>query len=185
MARLLDRIDSPLDLKRLKPEDLPRLCQEIRDEIVGTCALNGGHLGSSLSAVELIVALHYVYNSPLDKLVFDVGHQAYAHKLLTGRRDQFHTIRTEGGLAGFPERAESAHDAFGVGHASTAEGHPPRPHPQRLLRHRLPCHTRHPGAPLVPHHRRPGGGGRGGDHQRQLTTQFIHQFSVVHPNIVY
>src|SRR5512132_2618231 len=120
MARLLDRIDSPLDLKRLKPEDLPRLCQEIRDEIVDTCAKNGGHLGSSLGAVELIVALHYVYNSPLDKLVFDVGHQAYAHKLLTGRRDQFRTIRTEGGLAGFPERAESEHDAFGVGHASTA-----------------------------------------------------------------
>src|SRR5512133_1325977 len=120
MARQLDRIDSPLDLKRLKPEDLPRLCQEIRDEIVDTCAKNGGHLGSSLGAVELIVALHYVYNSPLDKLVFDVGHQAYAHKLLTGRRDQFRTIRTEGGLAGFPERAESEHDAFGVGHASTA-----------------------------------------------------------------
>src|SRR5512141_2560732 len=120
MARLLDRIDSPLDLKRLKPEDLPRLSQEIRDEIVGTCALNGGHLGSSLGAVELIVALHYVYNSPVDKLVFDVGHQAYAHKLLTGRRDRFRTIRTEGGLAGFPERQESEHDAFGVGHASTA-----------------------------------------------------------------
>jgi 1-deoxy-D-xylulose-5-phosphate synthase len=120
MARQLDRIDSPLDLKRLKPDDLPRVCQEIRDEIVATCARNGGHLGSSLGAVEIIVALHYVYNSPLDKLVFDVGHQAYAHKLLTGRRDQFRTIRTEGGLAGFPERAESEHDAFGVGHASTA-----------------------------------------------------------------
>jgi 1-deoxy-D-xylulose-5-phosphate synthase len=120
MARLLDRIDSPLDLKRLKPEDLPRLCQEIRDEIIATCAKNGGHLGSSLGAVELIVAMHYVYNSPLDRLVFDVGHQAYAHKLLTGRRDRFRTIRTEGGLAGFPERHESEHDAFGVGHASTA-----------------------------------------------------------------
>ncbi len=120
MPRQLDRIESPLDLKRLKPEDLPALCEEIRDEIVATCAKNGGHLGSSLGAVELIVALHYVYSSPLDKLVFDVGHQAYAHKLLTGRRDRFRTIRTEGGLAGFPERRESVHDAFGVGHASTA-----------------------------------------------------------------
>src|SRR5512141_248518 len=120
MPRQLDRIDSPLDLKRLKPEDLPKLCQEIRDEIVATCARNGGHLGSSLGAVELIVALHRVYDSPVDRLVFDVGHQAYAHKLLTGRRDRFRTIRTPGGLAGFPERAESEHDAFGVGHASTA-----------------------------------------------------------------
>src|SRR5512140_1290378 len=120
MARQLDRIDSPLDLKRLKPEDLPRLCQEIRDEIVDTCARNGGHLGSSLGAVEINVALHYVFASPTDRLVFDVGHQAYAHKLLTGRRDRFRTIRTEGGLAGFPERHESEHDAFGVGHASTA-----------------------------------------------------------------
>ena len=120
MPRLLDRIDSPLDLKRLRPEDLPAVCREIRDEIVATCAKTGGHLGSSLGAVELVVALHYVYSSPLDELVFDVGHQAYAHKLLTGRRDRFGTIRTEGGLAGFPERAESEHDAFGVGHASTA-----------------------------------------------------------------
>src|SRR5918912_582635 len=120
MARLLERIDSPRDLKRLAPEDLPALCQEIRDEIVATCAKNGGHLGSSLGAVELVVALHYVYASPLDRLVFDVGHQAYAHKLLTGRRDRFRTIRTEGDLAGFPERHESEHDAFGVGHASTA-----------------------------------------------------------------
>ncbi len=120
MARLLDRVDSPLDLKRLDPGELPRLCQEIREEIVVTCARNGGHLGSSLGAVELIVALHYVFSSPRDRLVFDVGHQAYAHKLLTGRRDRFCTIRTEGGLAGFPERGESEHDAFGVGHASTA-----------------------------------------------------------------
>ncbi len=120
MGRMLERIDSPLDLKRLKPEDLPRLCQEIRDEIVATCARNGGHLGSSLGAVELIVALHYVYTSPLDRFVFDVGHQAYAHKIVTGRRERFRTIRTEGGLAGFPERKESEHDAFGVGHASTA-----------------------------------------------------------------
>jgi 1-deoxy-D-xylulose-5-phosphate synthase len=120
MARLLDSIDSPADLKRLAPTDLPRLCQEIRDEIIETCSRNGGHLGSSLGAVEINVALHYVFQSPVDRLVWDVGHQAYAHKLLTGRRDRFRTIRTEGGLAGFPERHESEHDAFGVGHASTA-----------------------------------------------------------------
>ncbi|HVI74159.1 MAG TPA: 1-deoxy-D-xylulose-5-phosphate synthase N-terminal domain-containing protein, partial [Anaeromyxobacteraceae bacterium] len=120
MARLLDRIDSPVDLKQLAPADLPEVCREIRDEIIATCARNGGHLGSSLGAVELVVALHYIYSSPLDRLVFDVGHQAYAHKLLTGRRDRFRTIRTESGLAGFPERHESEHDAFGVGHASTA-----------------------------------------------------------------
>ncbi|HZY05970.1 MAG TPA: 1-deoxy-D-xylulose-5-phosphate synthase [Anaeromyxobacteraceae bacterium] len=120
MARLLDGIDSPADLKKLSLEDLPRLCQEIRDEIIETCARTGGHLGSSLGAVELNVALHYVYDSPRDRLVWDVGHQAYAHKLLTGRRDRFRTIRTAGGLAGFPERHESEHDAFGVGHASTA-----------------------------------------------------------------
>jgi 1-deoxy-D-xylulose-5-phosphate synthase len=120
MARLLDSIDRPLDLKRFRPEDLPGLCQEIRDEIIATCAANGGHLGASLGAVEINVALHYVFNSPVDKLVWDVGHQAYAHKLLTGRRDRFRSIRKPGGLAGFPERSESEHDAFGVGHASTA-----------------------------------------------------------------
>ncbi len=120
MARLLDAIDSPADLKKLSPEQLPRLCQEIRDEIIEACSRTGGHLGSSLGAVEINVALHYVFDSPTDRIVWDVGHQAYAHKLLTGRRDRFRTIRTEGGLAGFPERDESAHDAFGVGHASTA-----------------------------------------------------------------
>ena len=120
MSRLLDGIDSPADLKALAVEQLPALCQEIREEIVHTCAKNGGHLGSSLGAVELNVALHYVFETPKDKLVWDVGHQAYAHKLLTGRRAEFGTIRLPGGLAGFPERHESAHDAFGVGHASTA-----------------------------------------------------------------
>jgi len=120
MARLLDRIDSPADLKTLSLEELPRLCQEIRDEIIQTCSKNGGHLGSSLGAVEINVALHYVFDSPRDRIVWDVGHQAYAHKLLTGRRETFRTIRLPGGLAGFPERHESEHDAFGVGHASTA-----------------------------------------------------------------
>jgi len=120
MSRLLDRIDSPRELKELSVEELPKLCEEIREEIIQTCARNGGHLGSSLGAVELNVALHYVFETPKDKLVWDVGHQAYAHKLLTGRRDEFRTIRLPGGLAGFPERRESEHDAFGVGHASTA-----------------------------------------------------------------
>jgi 1-deoxy-D-xylulose-5-phosphate synthase len=120
MGRLLDTIDSPADLKKIAVEELPALCEEIREAIILTCAKNGGHLGSSLGAVELNVALHYVYDSPQDHLVFDVGHQAYAHKLLTGRRERFGSIRTEGGLAGFPERHESEHDAFGVGHASTA-----------------------------------------------------------------
>jgi 1-deoxy-D-xylulose-5-phosphate synthase len=120
MGRLLDTIDSPADLKKVPVEQLPALCQEIREQIIQTCARNGGHLGSSLGAVEINVALHHVFSTPQDKLVWDVGHQAYAHKLLTGRREAFRTIRTEGGLAGFPERHESAHDAFGVGHASTA-----------------------------------------------------------------
>src|SRR6266508_6034634 len=120
MPRLLDRIDSPSDLKKLTVEELPALCQELRDEIVLTCARSGGHLGSSLGAVEINVALHYVYDSPRDLLVWDVGHQAYAHKLLTGRRDRFETIRQEGGLSGFLSRDEREHDAFGAGHASTA-----------------------------------------------------------------
>jgi len=118
---LLSRIDGPEDLKKLRESDLPALCSEIREEIIAVCAKgNGAHLGASLGAVELVVAMHYVFDSPRDRLVYDVGHQAYAHKLLTGRREQFPSIREEGGLAGFPERAESEHDAFGVGHASTA-----------------------------------------------------------------
>jgi 1-deoxy-D-xylulose-5-phosphate synthase len=120
MPRLLERIGHPRDLKLLSTAELPQLCEELRAEIIQTCSRTGGHLGSSLGAVELNVALHYVFDSPKDRLVWDVGHQAYAHKLLTGRRDRFSTLRTEGGLAGFPERAESEHDAFGVGHASTA-----------------------------------------------------------------
>ncbi len=120
MSRLLDSIDDPLGLKRLAPASLPTLARELREEIIATCAQNGGHLGASLGATELVLALHYVFNSPLDKLVWDVGHQAYAHKLLTGRRDRFRTIRREGGLSGFPNRAESPHDAFGAGHASTS-----------------------------------------------------------------
>jgi 1-deoxy-D-xylulose-5-phosphate synthase len=120
MSRLLDSIDSPQDLKRVPLERLPELAVELRDEIIATCAQNGGHLGASLGAVEIVLALHYVFASPHDRLVWDVGHQAYAHKLLTGRRDRFRTIRKEGGLSGFASRSESEHDAFGAGHASTS-----------------------------------------------------------------
>ena len=117
---LLDRIQSPQDLKQLKREELPALAQELRDEIVRVCALGGGHLASSLGAVEIIVALHYVLNSPRDRILFDVGHQAYAHKMLTGRRDRMPTIKKEGGLSGFTKVSESEHDAITVGHASTS-----------------------------------------------------------------
>ena len=103
MTTLLEGVQGPADLKRIAVEDLPRLCEEIRGVIIATCARTGGHLGSSLGAVELNVALHYVFDSPVDRLVWDVGHQAYAHKLVTGRRDRFATIRT--GMSGDPSSA--------------------------------------------------------------------------------
>ena len=118
--KVLPTVKTPADLRNIKRELLPQLCQEIREEIIKTTSKNGGHLGSSLGAVEIITALHYVFNTPKDKLVFDTGHQAYAHKLLTGRQGKFSTIRTKGGLSGFPKRSESKYDEFGVGHASTA-----------------------------------------------------------------
>lgn len=118
--KVLPSIHSPHDLRLIKKEHLPTLCQELRDVIIKTASQNGGHLGSSLGAVEIITALHYVYNTPEDKIVFDTGHQAYAHKLLTGRQEKFNTIRTKGGLSGFPKRSESEYDVFGAGHASTA-----------------------------------------------------------------
>ena len=104
----------------MKKELLPTLCEELRKEIIDTASKNGGHLGSSLGAVEIITALHYVFDTPNDQIVFDTGHQAYAHKLLTGRQKAFHRIRTLGGISGFPKRHESKYDTFGVGHASTA-----------------------------------------------------------------
>ncbi len=116
----LDSIGSPADLKALKLKDLPLLAEEIREEIIAVCSVNGGHLASSLGVVELALALHYVYDTPADKIIWDVGHQAYAHKLLTGRRDRFGTIRREGGLSGFPKRSESPYDPFDVGHSSTS-----------------------------------------------------------------
>ena len=120
MYELLDTINSPEDLRKLDRKQLQQLCTELRQYMVECCAVNPGHLGSSLGAVELIVALHYVYNTPQDKLVFDVGHQAYAHKILTGRREAFKANRKKDGLSGFPKRDESPYDAFGAGHSSTS-----------------------------------------------------------------
>ena len=118
--KVLPSIHSPKDLRLIKKEHLPTLCQELRDTIISTISKNGGHLGSSLGAVEIITALHYVFNTPEDKIIFDTGHQAYAHKLLTGRQKEFEHIRQKGGISGFPKRYESPYDAFGAGHASTA-----------------------------------------------------------------
>ena len=117
---LLEKIDSPIDLKELDMAQLRQLCDEIRAYIVECCSTNPGHLASSLGAVELIVGVHYVFDTPQDKFVFDVGHQAYAHKIITGRREAFRSLRTEGGISGFPNRDESEYDCFGVGHSSTS-----------------------------------------------------------------
>lgn len=120
MEGILKGIDSPEDLRRLGREDLPQLTQEIREEIISVCSQAGGHLAPSLGAVELAVALHYVFDTPRDKLIWDVGHQAYAHKLLTGRRRRFNTLRQYGGISGFPKREESIYDPFGAGHSGTS-----------------------------------------------------------------
>ncbi|MEX1137173.1 MAG: 1-deoxy-D-xylulose-5-phosphate synthase [Balneolales bacterium] len=117
---LLAEINSPSDLKKLKMDQLPDVCQELRDYIIDTVSIHGGHFGASLGVVELTIALHYIYNTPKDQLVWDVGHQAYGHKMITGRREQFHTNRIYKGLSGFPKRTESPFDTFGVGHSSTS-----------------------------------------------------------------
>jgi len=117
---LLKKIDSPDDLKKIEKEQLHQVCQELRQYIIDVVSIHGGHFAASLGVVELSVALHYVYNTPYDQLVWDVGHQAYGHKILTGRRDNFHTNRKYGGLSGFPKRSESIYDTFGVGHSSTS-----------------------------------------------------------------
>ena len=117
---ILENINSPADLKLVKKSDLPVLAQEIREKIIDTVSKTGGHLASNLGIVELTIAIHYVYNAPKDKIIWDVGHQTYAHKLLTGRKDQFSTLRTYGGICGFPKREESEYDPFGAGHSSTA-----------------------------------------------------------------
>lgn len=117
---LLDAIISPLDLKKIPRSDLPALAAELRKTIVQVVSKTGGHLASSLGAVELTIALHYVFDAPKDKIVWDVGHQSYAHKLLTGRKDQFHTLRQHNGISGFTRRSESPYDAFSAGHSSTS-----------------------------------------------------------------
>ena len=117
---LLKSINFPADLRALKQEQLPQVCRELRDFIIETVSVHGGHFGASLGVVELTVALHYVFDTPNDLIVWDVGHQAYGHKILTGRRDRFETNRKLGGISGFPKRDESKYDTFGVGHASTS-----------------------------------------------------------------
>ncbi|HEY9487664.1 MAG TPA: 1-deoxy-D-xylulose-5-phosphate synthase [Chryseosolibacter sp.] len=119
-GKLLAQINSPDDLKKLESVQLVQLSEELRQFIIDNVSVYGGHFGASLGVVELTVALHYVFNTPYDQLVWDVGHQAYGHKILTGRRDNFHTNRLHGGLSGFPKRAESPYDTFGVGHSSTS-----------------------------------------------------------------
>src|SRR5246500_3818248 len=117
---LLATISSPAALRRLSRAELRTLCDELRQYILHSVSKTGGHLSSNLGTVELTVALHYVFNTPYDRLVWDVGHQAYPHKVLTGRRNQLHTIKQQGGLAPFPTRSESEYDTFGVGHSSTS-----------------------------------------------------------------
>lgn len=120
MTEILSSVNTPDDLKVLPIADLEILAEELRETIINVCAVNGGHLAPSLGVVELTIALHKVFSTPVDKILWDVGHQAYAHKLLTGRRDTFPTLRKLGGISGFPKRCESPHDAFGVGHSSTS-----------------------------------------------------------------
>ena len=118
--RILDKIESPKQLRKLQPSDLPQLAQELREFIIDIVATKEGHLGASLGVVELTIALHYVFDTPNDKLIWDVGHQAYGHKILTGRKEIFDTNRQLGGISGFPNRSESEYDAFGTGHSSTS-----------------------------------------------------------------
>jgi len=118
--KVLDQINTSDDVKKLDLEELERLCHEIREEILSIVSKNGGHLASNLGVVELTVALHYAFDFPRDKLVWDVGHQSYTHKLLTGRKDRFHTLRQYEGISGFPKRDESPYDAFDSGHSGTS-----------------------------------------------------------------
>src|SRR5438093_6051641 len=120
MATLLDRIDSPADLRKLSREELPALAEELRARLVDVCSRTGGHIGAGLGVVELTIALHYALETPRDQLVWDVGHQGYPHKVLTGRNARMETLRQEAGISGFLKRSESEYDAFGAGHAATA-----------------------------------------------------------------
>ncbi|HEU5274636.1 MAG TPA: 1-deoxy-D-xylulose-5-phosphate synthase N-terminal domain-containing protein, partial [Xanthobacteraceae bacterium] len=117
---LLDKVTVPADLRKLDPSKLRQLADELRQEMIAAVAVTGGHLGAGLGVVELTVALHYVFDTPNDRLVWDVGHQAYPHKILTGRRDRIRTLRQGGGLSGFTKRAESEYDPFGAAHSSTS-----------------------------------------------------------------
>src|SRR6202453_2315371 len=119
---LLDAIECPADLRKLPKRALRQFASELRTDLIDIVSVTGGHFGAGLGVVELTVALHYVFNTPEDRLIWDVGHQAYPHKVLTGRRDRLHTIKQRGGLAPFPVRSESPYDAFGVGHSSTSIG---------------------------------------------------------------
>ncbi|HEX4885651.1 MAG TPA: 1-deoxy-D-xylulose-5-phosphate synthase N-terminal domain-containing protein, partial [Casimicrobiaceae bacterium] len=120
MDPLLPRIDSPLALRALARADLPQVTRELRAFLLSTVAQTGGHLSSNLGTVELTVALHYAFDTPRDRIVWDVGHQTYAHKILTGRREAMKTLRQFGGISGFPSRRESEYDAFGTAHSSTS-----------------------------------------------------------------
>src|SRR2546426_8079328 len=117
---ILQQINLPADLRRLRPDQLPQVAEEIRQYILETMSRVGGHTGASLGAIELAVALHYAFDTPHDRLIWDVGHQAYPHKILTGRRDRIRTIRQGGGLSGFTKRSESEYDPFGAAHSSTS-----------------------------------------------------------------
>src|SRR5881392_2065138 len=116
---LLAKINAPADLKKLSIEQLPQVCDEVRQYIIDVVSVYGGHFGASLGVVEMTVAMHYVFDTPYDQLVWDVGHQAYGHKILTGRRDNFHTNRIYKGISGFPKRSESEYDTLRVGHPSS------------------------------------------------------------------
>ena len=120
MSQYLQMVDSPAQVKKLKLDQLQKLAEEIRQELITGLSRNGGHLGPNLGVVELTLALHFVFNTPKDKFVWDVSHQAYVHKLLTGRRSRFSSLRSTGGLSGFALRAESEHDCYGAAHAGTA-----------------------------------------------------------------
>ena len=117
---LLESISSPADVRRLSRAELPQLARELRDFVLHSVSKTGGHLSSNLGTVELTIALHYVYDTPHDRIVWDVGHQTYPHKILTGRRDRMHTLRQLGGISGFPRRDESEYDTFGTAHSSTS-----------------------------------------------------------------
>ena len=119
---LLSRVNLPDELRRLPPSQLSQLAEELRRYLIDTVSRTGGHLAAGLGVVELTIALHYVFQTPEDRLVWDVGHQAYPHKILTGRREQMHGLRQRGGISGFPKRSESDYDTFGTGHSSTSIG---------------------------------------------------------------